>query len=208
VSPGPDLEARARAARRSVLPVDTATGHTLDDQAETVILRLFRGSGSDGLSAIEPGWQHPILGLRRHETAGLCESLGISPVADPSNDSASIRRNRIRHELLPLAEAIADRDLAPILARTADLLRDESALLDDLAAELDPTDAVTIAKAPVVLARRALRRWLTVDGYPPDAASIERVLVVARGGAIACELSDGRRIERSQQRFRIVEHEQ
>jgi tRNA(Ile)-lysidine synthase len=129
-------------------------------------------------------------------------------VRDPSNDSIGIRRNRIRHELLPLAEEITDRDVTPILARTADLLRDESALLDELADEIDPTDAVTIARAPVALARRALRRWLTVDGYPPDAASIERVLAVARGEAVACQLSDGRRIERSQQRFRIVRHEQ
>ena len=61
-----------------------------------------------------------------------------------------------------------------------------------------------VAAAPPVLARRALRRWLTVDGYPPDAASIERVLSVARGDAQACELPGGRRLERSNQQFIIA----
>ncbi len=204
VGEGPNLEARARDARRALLPPGSMTGHTADDQAETVLLRLLRGAGSDGLSAIAPGHHHPILGLRRAETLALCAELGIEPVCDDSNASPAMRRNRIRHELLPLAGEIAGRDLVPILARTADLLRDESALLDELSASIDPTDARAVGAADVALARRALRRWLTLDGYPPDAASIERVLVVARGEAVACELSDGRRVERTRQRFRIV----
>jgi tRNA(Ile)-lysidine synthase len=116
-------------------------------------------------------------------------------------------RNRVRHELLPLANDIAGRDLTPILARTAGLLRDDGAILDQLAAAVDATDAVAVAQTPPAIARRALRRWLTVDGYPPDAASVERVLAVARGEAVACELSDGRRVERSRQRFRIVQRD-
>ena len=208
VDGGPNLEARARAARRAVLPTDSMTGHTADDQAETVLLRLFRGSGSDGLSAIEPGHRHPILALRRHETVALCSELGIDTVHDRSNTSTAFRRNRIRHELLPLAGEIVDRDVTPLLVRTADLLRDESALLDELASALDPTDAAALAAAPVVLARRAVRGWLTRDGYPPDAASVERVLAVARGQSVACELSDGRRVERSHRRFRIVDPDQ
>jgi tRNA(Ile)-lysidine synthase len=106
--------------------------------------------------------------------------------------------------LLPLADEIAGRDVTPILARTATLLRDDGALLDQLAEAVDATDALAVADAPAAIARRAIRRWLTVDGYPPDAASIERVIAIARGEAVACELSDGRRIERSNQRFRIV----
>lgn len=204
VGAGPNLEARARAARRSVLPPGAMTGHTADDQAETVLLRLLRGSGTDGLAAIEPGRAHPILALRRSETTALCEALAIDPVRDPTNAEPSAWRNRVRHELLPLAADIAGRDLVPILTRTADLLRDEQALLDALAGTIDPTDANAVRDAPPALARRALRRWLTEAGYPPDAAAIDRVLAVARGEAAACELPGGRRVERRNRRFSIV----
>ena len=204
IEPGPNLEARARAARFAALPGGVATGHTADDQAETLLLRLLRGAGTTGLGAMRPGPTHPILGLRRHETTSLCEELAVEPVADPTNRSPDPWRNRVRHELLPLAADIARRDVVPILARTADLLRDDDAFLDDLAAAIDATDACAVAAAPPVLARRALRRWLTAAGYPPDRASIERVLAVARGEAVACEIAGGRRVERRNQHFRIV----
>jgi tRNA(Ile)-lysidine synthase len=208
VVPGSNLEARARAARRAALPDGALTGHTADDQAETVLMRLLRGSGGDGLAGIQPGPSHPILGLRRSETEALCAELGIEPVRDASNRSAAMWRNRVRHELLPLANDIAGRDVTPIIVRTAQLLRDDGEALQRLAAELDATDAAAIAAAHPAIARRALRRWLTVDGYPPDAASVERVLAVARGEAQGCELSDGRRVQRSRQRFRITERDQ
>lgn len=204
VSPGPNLEARARASRRAVLPVGSMTGHTLDDQAETLLLRLLRGSGTTGLAAIAPGPEHPLLALRRADTEALCRAIGVEPVLDPSNADPDLRRNRVRHELLPLMAEIAQRDVAPILARTADLLRDDDRVLDELAAGIDPTDARAVATADPALARRALRRWLTESGYPPDAAAIDRVLDVAHGRAVACELPGGRRIERSQQAFHIV----
>ena len=204
VGPGPNLEARAREARRSVLPPDAMTGHTADDQAETLLIRLLRGSGSSGLGAMQPGSRHPILALRRSETEAICAQLGIRPVRDRSNDDPVQWRNRVRAELLPLGSDIAGRDLVPILERTAELLRHDNAFLDDLAAEIDPTDARAIAAAHPVLARRALRRWLTEAGYPPDAAAIERVLAVAAGEGTACELPGGRRVERSRQQFRIV----
>jgi tRNA(Ile)-lysidine synthase len=204
VAPGPNLEARARAARRRVLPEGCATGHTADDQAETVLLRLLRGSGSTGLGAIRPGPTHPILALRRADTAAVCRTLGLDPVHDASNDVADVWRNRVRSEALPLLTDIAGRDLVPILDRTAALLRDDSEFLDRLATDIDPTDAAAVAAAPVVLARRAVRCWLVDGGYPPDAAAIERVLDVARGRAVACELPGGRRVERSNQRLRVV----
>ena len=121
VGPGPNLEARARDARRAVLPDGVMTGHTADDQAETVLLRLLRGSGSDGLAAIEPGWPHPILALRRRDTRGRVRGARHRPGARPVERRRGRGwRNRVRHELLPLAADIAGRDLAPILARTAD----------------------------------------------------------------------------------------
>ena len=163
---GPNLEARARAARFAVLPADVATGHTMDDQAETILVNLLRGAGADGLAGMEPGPRHPILGLRRRETHALCAAAGLQPVCDESNDDPAFVRNRIRHELLPLCAQVAGRDPVPLLARQAGVLRDEVALLDSLAANLlpDPTDARAVARAERPLARRALRRWLRETG--------------------------------------------
>ena len=201
---GPNLEARARTARRSVLAPDSMTGHTADDQAETLVLRLLRGSAGDGLAAMRPGYTHPILALRRHDTEAVCTALGIEPVIDRSNEVADVWRNRVRAELLPLATDIARRDLVPLFNRTSDLLRDEGDFLDQLADQIDATDARALAAAHPVLARRAIRRWLTRDGYPPDYASVQRVLAVANGEGIACEIAGGYRVERSQQHFIIV----
>ena len=205
VGAGPNLEARARDVRRAVLPDDVMTGHTADDQAETVLLRLLRGAGSTGLAAMEPGYRHPILGVRRCETRALCDHLGLATAVDPTNTEPRFLRNRVRAELLPLLDRLAERDMVPLLTRTADLARDDSRLLDELASTLDPTDARAIATAPRPLARRAVRRWLTVDGYPPDAATVDRVLDVADGRVVACEVGARRRVERSRQRLRVVE---
>jgi tRNA(Ile)-lysidine synthase len=199
VAPGPNLEARARAARYAVLPPDVLTGHTADDQAETVLVNLLRGAGLDGLAGMGPD-RHPILRLRRTETQALCAALGLTVVDDPSNADPRHRRNRIRHELVPLLDAIAERDVSALLARQADTLRAEAELLDSLAAAIDATDAAALAAAPDALARRAVRRWLA-DPYPPDAAAVERVLAVARGEAVACEVDGGRRIRRSGMRL-------
>jgi tRNA(Ile)-lysidine synthase len=205
VAPGPNLEAQARAARAEVLPIGTATGHTADDQAETVLLRLLRGTGPDGLAAMAPGPAHPLLALRRAETHGLCAAIGIEVVHDPSNDDPAHRRNRVRLEVMPVLADVACRDVVPLLARAAALARDDRVLLEELAGALDPTDARALSAAPRALARRALRRWLGEAGYPPDAAAIERVLAVAAGDHIACELAGGRRVERRAQRLRVVE---
>ncbi len=203
VGDGPNLEARARAARGGVLPPDALTGHTADDQAETVLINLLRGAALDGLAAMRPGPRHPILALRRDETRSLCRRLAIDVVDDPTNDDRRFLRNRVRHDLLPSLSEAAGRDLVPVLTRQADLLRDEADLLDELATALDPTDARAIAAAPVALARRAIRRWLSGDGHPPDAATVQRVLDVAAGRALACDVGAGRRVTRSHQRLTL-----
>ncbi|HZN13965.1 MAG TPA: tRNA lysidine(34) synthetase TilS [Acidimicrobiales bacterium] len=199
VAPGPNLEARARERRWSVLPKDALTGHTADDQAETVLLNLLRGAGLDGLGGMSAE-RHPLLGLRRSETRALCDDLGLVPVIDPMNDDARFRRTRVRHELLPLLDAIAERDVALLIARQADRLRDDAGFLDELAAALDPTDARALAAAPPVLARRAVRRWLAGE-HPPDAATVDRVLAVAALEARACDVGGGRRVRRTQGRL-------
>ena len=200
---GPNLEARAREARYSVLPDDVMTGHTADDQAETMLINLMRGASTTGLAAMRPGPRRPILALRRASTARFCHAQGITVVDDPSNCDPAFLRNRVRHELLPLIDELAQRDLVPVLTRQAGLLRDDGDLLDQLAEAIDPTSAKQLAAAPVALARRAVRRWLTTD-HPPDAATVERVLRVAGGQASGCDVGGGRRVERSQQRLRLL----
>lgn len=195
------MEARAREARYAVLPADVLTGHTADDQAETVLLNMLRGASLAGLGAMRPGPLRPLLALRRADTVELCTTMGLAVVHDPSNLDPRHLRNRVRHEVLPLLADLAGRDMVPLLCRQADLARDDHDLLDVLAAALDPTDARALAAAPVPLARRAVRRWLT-DGYPPDAAAVERVLAVARGETEAAEIATGRRVSRHQQRLR------
>jgi tRNA(Ile)-lysidine synthase len=206
VAPGADLEARARRARYDALPVDVLTGHTADDQAETVLLNLLRGAGLDGLAGFDPA-RRPLRALRRRETHKLCADLGIQPVHDPSNDDPRFRRNRVRHELLPLLDAIAERDVAALLARQSDHLRADAALLDELAQALDPTDARALAAAPAPLAARAVRRWLREgpELHPPDAAAVARVLAVARGEAVACEVGGGRVVRRRAQRLYVAD---
>jgi tRNA(Ile)-lysidine synthase len=205
VTPGPNLEARARAARYAALPAAALTGHTADDQAETVLLNLLRGAGLDGLGGMRAE-RHPLLGVRRAETVALCDALGLVPVADPSNLDPVHRRNRVRHELLPLLDRLAERDVAAVLARQAALLRDDASLLDELAGALDATDARALAVAPAPLARRAVRTWLAphLGGYPPDADAVVRVLAVAAGEVRSCEIAGGVRVERHQQRLTVL----
>ncbi len=208
LAPGSNLEARARAARYAVLPHGVATGHTMDDQAETILVNLLRGAGADGLAGMEPGPRHPLLGLRRRETHALCDAVGLVPVCDLSNADPAFVRNRVRHELLPLCARVAGRDLVPVLARQAGVLRDEVTLLDQLSAEAlpDPADARELARARTPLARRALRGWLRDEAgtdHPPSLAEVERTLAVARGAARGTELSGSRRVRRTDGRLRV-----
>lgn len=205
VGAGPNLEARARAARRAVLPRDALTGHTADDQAETVLLNLMRGSGLDGVRGIGSPNRRPLLAIRRRETHALCEAERLSPVIDASNTDPAFTRNRVRSELLPFLGDIGQRDPVPLLCRLAAHATEEVALLDELAAAIDPTDARAVAAAPVPLARRALRAWLRdhLEGYPPDAAAVDRVLAVARGEAKATDVVAGVSVARRNQRLRV-----
>lgn len=205
VAAGPNLEARARDARRSVLGPGAATGHTADDQAETVLINLLRGAGPTGLAAMTPGPTKPILGLRRAETRALCEGAGLDVFEDPSNADPRFVRNRVRNELLPLLDDIAGRDVAPLLIRTATVSRRHVEHLDGLAAALDPTDAAVLRDVHELVAATALRRWLTgARGYPPSSAELGRVFEVVRLRRQACELSGGVRVARTAGRLRLA----
>lgn len=205
VAPGGDLEARARSARQGALPPDALLGHTADDQAETVLLRILRGTGPTGLAAMRAE-RHPMLRVRRSQTHALCTHLGVTPFHDPSNDDPRFRRNRVRHELLPLLDDIAARDVVPLLCRLAELSADQADLLDALAATVDPTDAAELAATPVPVAATAIRTWwrrTTHAEHPPDAAAVTRIMDVAGGRTIGCDVLDGWTVRRTAGRLRL-----
>ncbi len=208
VESGPNVEARARVLRYSVLPIDIATGHTADDIAETMLINLARGSGVDGLAPMRGSRvQRPMRRLRRAETRRFCEQLGIVAFDDPMNADLRFQRVRMRAEVLPLLSSIASRDVVPLFVRLAETAADDIAVLDEQAALLDPTDAVALRRAPRALARRAIRHWLVEngvgDGHPPSLAVVDRVLSVASQQAVRSSLIEGWTVARTKNRLRL-----
>jgi tRNA(Ile)-lysidine synthase len=149
-------EAAARHARYAGL-TEAATaagagyvllGHTLDDQAETVLLGLGRGSGPRsvaGMRPVDPPWLRPLLGIRRQTTAAACRAEGLATWTDPHNSDRRYTRVRLRHEALPLLEDVLQGGVAEALARTATLLRDD---LDALDAEAGRVTATLTGDCP------------------------------------------------------------
>jgi tRNA(Ile)-lysidine synthase len=200
-------EAAARTARYTALRTAAADhearialGHTLDDQAETVLLGLGRGSGPRsvaGMVAERPPFWRPLLGIRRSTTVAACAALELPVWDDPWNDDPAYTRVRLRTEALPLLEDVLGGGVAPALARTAALLREDLDLLDDLArAELDrladgglpvpPTlPARETAALPDALRRRVLRGWLRAAAVPDlqavHLAAVDALLTGWRG---------------------------
>jgi len=207
VQPGTNLEARARKARYSVLPKKVLTGHTADDQAETILLALMRGSAWHGLSGIRPSPQRPILKLRRTETEAVCQEFSIDFFRDPSNKNLLFRRNQIRHEVLPLLNSISDRDLVPILERQADILRSGADFLKVESEKVDPTKCDELLAVHSAVARESIRNWIWKnrdDDHPPDIATIDRVLAVASLEMRSTDIGSGWRVERTNRILRIV----
>ena len=204
-------EARARMARQSVLPRGAATGHTMDDQAETVLLNILRGTGIDGLSAMEYGEHHPLLRIRRRQTHELCRLMGLSVVLDETNEDQRFLRNKVRSQLLPLFDSVGERDSIPLLARLASVAKADRDLLNELS-ELtvsDPRDVAALRQVPDPLARRALRTWIREQrstgspAYPPSEAEMERIMAVVRGEVRATQLSGGASVARTKGRLRF-----
>tara|TARA_B100000073_G_scaffold150714_1_gene124278 strand:+ start:12549 stop:13445 length:897 start_codon:yes stop_codon:yes gene_type:complete len=205
VTDGPNLEARARDARREALPKDVLTGHTADDQAETVLLNLLRGAGLPGTAGIGEPHRRPLLGIRREETLWLCSHLGFEPIRDPMNEDPRFTRSRVRHEVIPLLLEVFGRDPVPLLTRHSDHAREANELLNDLIKGIDPTDTRSLSKSPEPIVRLVIHRWLTESrqGIAPESAAVERVLAVVNHEARATDVGDGDRVERSNGKLRF-----
>jgi tRNA(Ile)-lysidine synthase len=175
------LEAAARRSRYAALRTarphpdsPVLLGHTLDDQAETVLLGLGRGSGPRslaGMSTWNPPWLRPLLGTRRAATRAACVAAGLPVWDDPHNADPRFTRSRLRHEVLPLLERVLAGGVAEALARTAAQLREDTEVLDALADALlaAARDGAGLQTPPLAAAhpavrRRALRGWLLSEG--------------------------------------------
>lgn len=205
---GGNVESRARAARRSVLPPHVLTGHTMDDLAETMLLNLLWGAGLDGLSPMTRGATKPLIHLRRAEVRAMVQASGRPFIDDPTNEDQTLRRNAMRHRILPALVEVGERDIVPILARQAWLIADERAWLDEVVSldagiDFDQIDCRELQTWPTARVRRWVRQRLTThdpDGtHAPSLDEVERVLRVIRGEAVATEVSGGRRVARKDQ---------
>ena len=202
IVPGPNLEARAREARFGALPDGIITGHHMDDQAETVLLNLLRGSGNRGLGAMRPGPSKPLLGLRKYELEGLCQAYEVAVAYDETNDDESLRRNAVRKSLLPVMERVGDRDPVPVLARVARHARSDDDALEELSLALieNPYSGAQLKAVPEALRRRALRRLIREHEariLAPSEAEIERIEAVVMGVVVAAQIEGNLEIRRS-----------
>ncbi|TKJ31960.1 hypothetical protein A6V29_17760 [Blastococcus sp. CCUG 61487] len=195
-------EGAARSARYAALAAAAAEhgacvalGHTLDDQAETVLLGLGRGSGPRSVAGMverRGPWWRPLLGLRRATTREACAALELPAWDDPWNDDPAYTRVRLRTEVLPLLEEVLGGGVAPALARTAALLRTDLDALDDLAGaqlarlvDAGGLPAADLAALPAAVRTRVLRGWLRRAGVPDlqavHLAAVDALVAAWRG---------------------------
>ncbi|MGC2239638.1 MAG: tRNA lysidine(34) synthetase TilS [Acidimicrobiia bacterium] len=210
VPTGASPEARAREARYEAISTALSdgewalTGHTLDDQAETVLMNLLRGTGPTGLRGIPSRNRNvarPMLAISRSETREIATLARLPYLDDPANADLRFRRNQIRLDVLPNLEARFNPRLSEALARTASVLGAEDDFLDGL---VDPVTilgrgdrtAVAVGELlalPTVVANRLLRRLLVMARPPhgPQHRELEDVWEVVRGDRAQTILADG-----------------
>ena len=183
-------EAAARRARYRALrelaeqigtpeqPCAVLLAHTADDQAETVLLGLARGSGPRSIAGMRPWrppWGRPLLGVTRQTTEATCRAAGLVPWQDPHNSDPAFTRVRLRREVLPLLEDVLGGGVRDALGRTAALMAQDLQALDDVAAATlervrfaDGTiDALALGEQPMAIRARVLRTWATDGGAGP-----------------------------------------
>lgn len=225
VDTGAGPEADARSARYRALELEAGEqggatvllGHTRDDQAETVLLGLARGSGTRSLAGMAvrsgPGgcWLRPLLGVARELTEQACRENGLVPWQDPHNLDPSYARVRVRRTVLPMLETELGPGIADALARTAALTRDDADLLDALAAEADPgtasLDCGQIGVLPPALRRRVLARWLRLEHGLSDLSAGHLFAVDALltdwHGQLGVDLPGGVRVRRIEGKLEV-----
>jgi tRNA(Ile)-lysidine synthase len=216
---GAAREARSAALRSAAADCNgtIALGHTLDDQAETVLLGLARGSGPRSVAGMvehRPPFWRPLLGLRRETTRAACAAQELPVWDDPWNTDPAYTRVRLRTEALPLLDDVLGGGVAPALARTAALLREDLDALDalagdELAALLGPDGALPagpLADLPAALRRRVLRGWLIRSGVPDlqaaHLAAVDALLTRWRGQGRA-DLPGGTGVVRASGRLTV-----
>ena len=186
------LEASARRSRYQALndvanshnAVATFLGHTKDDQAETVLLGLSRGSGSrslSGMAARVDRYRRPLLSITRAQTEAACEEAGIKFWQDPHNQSMEFTRVRVREVVLPTMEKEIGPGISDALARSAKLLRDDADALDYLSEEifskLEPAslEISKLESQPRAIRTRILRKAIYLAGAPQGSLSAEHI---------------------------------
>lgn len=213
-------EAAARTARYEALDAAAEThsakflllGHTLDDQAETVLLGLGRGSGPKslaGMSEIAGSYLRPLLAIRRATTEAFCLDSSLEYWTDPQNSDTRFTRVKLRHEVLPVLETALGGGVAEALARTANLLRADASALDQLAEQLFGVEAqvaattvtldcAAVAEHPTAISSRLIKLAIETVGGQATATAIDSVtaLVLDWHGQKPLTLS-GTRVERT-----------
>jgi len=195
-----NLEAAARSARYEALLAygsDVWVGHTVDDQAETLLLGALRGNPS-GMAPRVGRIVRPFLGIRRADTVGACEELGLDPWHDPMNADPAFRRVAMRNQVLPLLSELLGGDAVPALAATADRIAADQALIASLT-DLAPTTCCAELKADAgPVRRRRLAAWLLGEGVPVQGDQLDAVeaLVVDWRGQGPVAVAGGRAVVR------------
>jgi len=220
------LEAGARKARYEALSTiaaeENATrvflGHTRDDQAETVLLGLVRGSGTRSLSgmAIENGmYIRPLLACTREETESACKEMNLDFWNDPHNENPEFSRVRVRRDVLPIMEAKIGPGIAAALARSASLLRDDADALDAIADvemsrhNLKDLDCSALELLPRAIRSRILRAAIYAAGAPSGSISADHIasveaLVTSWHGQGLVSLPGGVKVERISGRLSLL----
>jgi tRNA(Ile)-lysidine synthase len=234
-----NLEQAAREARYAFLERTAKrvsanyvlTAHTMDDQAETVLLRLMRGSASLGLGGMEPlrplakhssiKLVRPLLWARRTETEAYCRLRKIHFLSDEMNDDLSFARVKVRKQLLPLMQSFNNR-IVEAISRTATQLREDGAVLvknsdallqraavsneESGETKVPALDVKVLADTPPALRRRALRQWLSSARGSTRRLEMVHLLAVEKlldgnAGGRVAELPGGGRVKRRRNRL-------
>ena len=220
------VEADARTARYAALDSiahaygasQIFLGHTRDDQAETVLLGLARGSGTrslSGMATVNGKYARPFLQLTRLQTVAACDEAAITPWSDPHNTNEKFSRVRVRNKVMPVMEEEIGPGIAAALARSAAILRDDADALDEMAqavisrVDLSDLDCAALAELPRAIRSRILRAAIYAAGAPSGSVSADHLsgveaLVTSWRGQGEASLPGGVKVARISGRLSLL----